>query len=91
MELVASDNAIRHVQSRGGAVYVWARKARCCGGAVTLEASTEPRRGTAFRRSLAGDVDIYLTAGMPDPTSLHLELSRSGRLRAFWDGLAWVA
>ena len=72
-------------------MYVWPRKARCCGGAVTLEASTEPHRGTSFRRALAGDVDLYLTVGMPDPASLHLELSRSGRLRAFWNGLAWVA
>ena len=72
-------------------MYVWARKARCCGGAVTLETATEPRRGTVFRRAFEGDIDIYLTAGMRDPTSLHLEVSRSGRLRVFWNGLAWVA
>ena len=91
MKLVASEDTIRQVQSRGGVVYVWARKARCCGGALTLEASTESRRGTEFRRALAGEVDIYLTAGMPDPTSLHLEISPNGKLRVFWNGLAWVA
>ena len=58
---------IESIQERGGALYVWPRKARCCGGTVQLDASTE-RPDEAFRR-----------VNVP-----------SGRIRAFWDGLAWI-
>ena len=64
-ELVASARTIDAIRECGGALYVRPRKARCCGGAITLEAATEPQ-------------------------SLHIEISRRGRIRAFWNGLAWV-
>jgi hypothetical protein len=91
MELVVSDKVVRCVQSRGGALYVWARKARCCGAFVTLDVSTAAPEGRMFREALTGDVDVFLAVGLPEPSSLHVEVSRRGRLRAFWDGLAWVA
>jgi len=89
IELVAAPEAVAAVARRGGALYVWPRKARCCGGAITLEAATEPpdRR---FERVHAGTIDVYLAAGMPSPESLHLEVRRGGRVDAFWNGLAWV-
>ena len=69
---------------------MWPAKARCCGGTVELRASTE-RPTKVFRRLDSDDIELYLTAGMPDPESLHLELSRRGRVRAYWNGLAWIA
>ena len=71
-------------------MYLWPGKVRCCGGLVTVEASTGPRQEAVFRRALSGDVDLYVAAGMPEPASVRLEVDRRGRLRAFWNGLAWV-
>ena len=94
MQLVASRDTLQAIRDRGGALYVWPTKARCCGGTVELRASTE-RPAKVFRRvEVPGSdpgVELYLTAGMRDPESLHLELGRRGRVRAFWNGLAWVA
>ena len=89
MELVAAPAVIEAIRERGGALYVWPRKARCCGGAITLEAATE-HPDKVFRRVEAEGIDLYLTVGMMVPDALHVEISRRGRLRAFWNGLAWV-
>ena len=93
MDLVATEGVLEWVQARGGALYVWPRKARCCGGTVELRASTK-RPDKVFRRldapRIEPGIELYLTVGMPDPESLHLELSRRGSVRAFWNGLAWV-
>jgi hypothetical protein len=67
-----------------------ARKARCCGGMITLEAATEPP-SKAFRRLEAEEIDVFFAPpGMMLPDSLHVEIGRRGRIRAFWNGLAWV-
>jgi hypothetical protein len=89
MELVADPRVVEAIRERGGALYVWPRKARCCGGAITLEAATE-RPDKVFRQVEVGGIDLYLTVGMTLPESLHVEISRRGRIRAFWNGLAWV-
>ena len=88
-ELVAAAGVIDAIRERGGALYVWPRKARCCGGAITLEAATEPP-DKVFRRVEAEGIDLFVAAGMMAPQSLHVEISRRGRIRAFWNGLAWV-
>jgi hypothetical protein len=90
MQLVATDAVVEWVRAHGGALYVWPRKASCCGGTVELRASTE-KPDKVFRRAEIGVIDLYLTVGMSEPDSLHLEVSRRGRVRAFWNGLAWVA
>ncbi len=89
MELVAAPGVVDAIRERGGALYVWPRKARCCGGAITLETATE-RPDKVFRQVEAEGVDLYLTIGMQLPESLHVEISRRGHIRAFWNGLAWV-
>ena len=88
-ELVASARVIDAIRERGGALYVWPRKARCCGGTITLEAATNPP-DKAFRRVGAVGIDVFVPVGMMEPESLHVEISRQGRIRAFWNGLAWV-
>ena len=88
-ELVASAGVIDAIRERGGALYVWPRKARCCGGTITLEAATEPP-DKEFRRVEATGINLFVPAGMVLPDSLHVEISRRGRIRAFWNGLAWV-
>jgi hypothetical protein len=88
-ELVASAGAIDAIRERGGALYVWPRKARCCGGTITLEAATEPP-DKVFRHVGAEGIDLFVPVGMMPPESLHVEISRRGCIRAFWNGLAWV-
>ena len=88
-ELVASPGVIDAIRERGGALYVWPRKARCCGGTITLEAATRPP-DRVFRRIEAEGIDVFLPVGMAEPESLHVEIGRRGRIRAFWNGLAWV-
>ena len=88
-ELVASAGVIDAIRERGGALYVWPRKARCCGGTITLEAATDPPN-KVFRRVEAKGIDLLVPVGMALPDSLHVEISRRGRIRAFWNGLAWV-
>ena len=34
---------------------------------------------------------VFITVGMVMPETLHLELDRRSRIRAFWNGLAWIA
>ncbi len=89
MDVVAEPNVIESIQERGGALYVWPRKARCCGGTIQLEAATE-RPDKMFRRVDVRGIELYITVGLKPPESLHLELGRRGRIRAFWNGLAWV-
>ena len=88
-ELVVSARVIDAIRERGGALYVWPRKARCCGGTITLEAATKPP-DKVFRRVEAAGIDVFIAVGMMEPESLHVDISRQGRIRAFWNGLAWV-
>ena len=90
MKIVAKPALTDRVLELGGALYVWPVKARCCGGTIELRASTE-RPDKVFRRVDAPGFELYVPSGMIDPESLHLEVSRRGRIRAFWNGLAWVA
>ncbi len=90
MELVATPAVVDVIQEHGGALYVWPHKARCCGGTITLEAATDPP-DRAFRHVEVDGIDLFLTVGMTEPESLHLELGRRDRILAFWNGLAWVA
>jgi hypothetical protein len=42
-----------------------------------------------FERVEVEGIDLY-TPVVRLPDSLHLELDRRGRVRAFWNGLAWI-
>lgn len=92
VQLVVSEGAADLIQDRGGRLYVWPKKNRCCGGLTTLVASTTaPQR--EFRQVASTDrfqvlVPVNL-ARMPE--ELHLELRRFPlRVEAYWNGCAWV-
>jgi len=59
MDVVAEQKVIESIQERGGALYVWPRKARCCCGTIQLEASTE-RPDKAFRRENVSGIELYV-------------------------------
>ncbi len=55
-----------------------------------LETSTEkPNR--EFKLVHAADrLQVFTTPGLRQPDELHLELRRRGKLRAYWNGQAWI-
>lgn len=57
MEFVAEPRVVDAIRERGGALYVWPHKARCCGQAITLEAGTE-RPDKAFRQVEVEGIDL---------------------------------
>jgi hypothetical protein len=94
MRIVVSDPAAELIGERGGRLYVWPRRALCCGAVTRLTAASEPRPDTAFRRVDGGnDVELYVPEGLnPLPEELHLEVRRfPRRIEAYWNGCAWVA
>jgi hypothetical protein len=92
MRVVASERATDLIESRGGRLYVWVKRGRCC-GASSLRASTEAPRGREFRR-VDGDepFDLFVPAQLPRlPDVLELDVSRfPERVEAYWDGCAWI-
>jgi len=88
--VVATDEAVDAVRARGGRLWVWTRSSRCCGGTVRLEAGTQARVGREFRLVASEPFELRLATAHPAPEELHVELSRRGRLDAYWNGCAWV-
>ena len=79
------------IETRGGAVYVWAKGMRCCRGRTfVLEAATE-KPDRAFELVHAADgFQVFATPGLVEPDELHFEVGRRGKLHAFWNGQAWI-
>jgi hypothetical protein len=92
VQLVVSEDAAELIRERGGHLYVWPKKARCCGGLTTLVTSTTaPQR--EFRQVASRDrFDVFVPAKLASlPEELHLELRRFPlRIEAYWNGCAWV-
>jgi hypothetical protein len=92
MRLDASPEAVRLVQEQGGKLYVWAKRARCCGGPlVFLETSAEPG-ARQFRRVPADGFELYLELGLGVPEELVVEARgrRRRHVHAYWEGCAYV-
>jgi hypothetical protein len=93
MRVVASEPAVDLIAEQGGRLYVWPKKARCCGGLTTLVSACEPPAGKEFRRATAsGRFEVYLSTGLTrPPDELHIELHRfPRRVESYWNGCAWV-
>jgi hypothetical protein len=94
VRVIATDEARRFISERGGRLYVTVKKARCCGGTMTLAAATTVR-DTERYRSLGQDSGFELLvqrdlARLPD--RLEIEARRFPlRVEAYWDGCAWIA
>jgi hypothetical protein len=92
MRLVVTDAAAALIHERGGRLYVWPKRAACCGGVTRLATATNaPRR--EFRLVAAtGEVELLFPVGLARmPAELHLDVARFPlRVEAYWDGCAWV-
>lgn len=93
VNLVVSPPAADAIRERGGRLYVWPRRSGCCGGNATLAAATAPPPRKEFRRETAAEFELYLPAHLARlPDELHIEArGRSRRIRAYWNGCAWLA
>ncbi len=94
MRVVASSEAVAFVRGRGGRLFLWPTRTRCCRFVTwRLESSTEPRSDRKFRRVPADGFELYLPAHMTrEPEELEIELRRFPRrhVEGYWNGLAWI-
>ena len=93
MRLIVSESASELIDERGGRLYVWVRKGRCCGGLKTLATSSRLPHGQEFRRVESPErFELLLPATLsPLPSELHLDVRRfPRRVEAYWNGCAWV-
>jgi hypothetical protein len=93
MRLVVSEPAAELIAARGGRLYVWPTRARCCGAVTRLASASAPPAAKEFRRVDAGDLfEVYMPAALGRlPAELHVELKRfPRRIESYWDGCAWV-
>ncbi len=93
MKVVVSEGAAQLIEERGGQLYVWVKKGRCCGAVRTLATSIEAPPRQEFRRIEADDrIELMIPAHLdPLPDELQLEVRRfPRRIEAYWNGCAWV-
>jgi hypothetical protein len=95
MRLVVSQAAADLVEERGGRLYVWVTKTRCCGGGMRTLATSSERPTDREFRLVPGDqrFELFLAARLGQlPDELHLDLRRfPRRVEAYWNGCAWMA
>jgi hypothetical protein len=93
MRVVVSDSASELIGAQGGRLYVWLKRARCCGSVTTLVSASEPPADMEFRQvESGGEFELYLPTGLGRlPDELHLDVGRRRRrVGAYWDGCVWV-
>jgi hypothetical protein len=93
MRVLVSDRAAELIAERGGRLYVWPTKARCCGGITRLRsASVAPGRQQFRRLDEDTTFELFVPAGLTSlPDELHVEAHRfPRRVESYWNGCAWV-
>lgn len=93
MRVVASPPAVDLIEERGGRLYVWLKKSRCCGAPTVLATSNEPPGGKEFSLVATDErFELYVPAGLGTlPEELHLDVRRfPRRVEAYWNGCAWI-
>lgn len=93
MRVVVSDSAAELIRASGGRLYVWPKRAGCCGSLITLVTSSVAPTKKEFRRVADADrFELFLPRRLGRlPEEIHLDTSRfSRRVRAYWNGCAWV-
>ena len=93
VRLLVSEPAAHLIDERGGRLYVWLKRGRCCGGVTRLVSASTPPAGREFRRLEADRFELYVPARLESlPDELHVELRRfPRRLESYWNGCAWVS
>jgi len=93
LQAMTSPAAAAFIRERGGSLYVWARKIRCCGGGPVriVYSSTEAPRGlTGYHQFEAGGYQVMLhpSIGQPPPQlAVRLRGRWRPRITVYWDGM----
>jgi hypothetical protein len=93
VDVIATEEAVELVRERGGHLYVWIERPRCCRSVTYLGTATEPPRGRRFRSVEADGFVLCIDARMTRlPDELHVDVRgwRRRKPAAYWDGCAWV-
>jgi hypothetical protein len=94
MNVVMTPEAEELVRSRGGPLFVWVDRQRCCGGATYLATAWERPRGRMFQRiDGPGGSELHFDdGGLRPPDELHLDIRgrRRRRVEAYWNGCVFV-
>ena len=90
MKLVVQTAAREHIESRGHCLRLAKRQGCCRGRSFSLESATDPPAVEFELIHAADGFQVFTTPGLVQPDELHLELSRRGKLRAYWNGQAWI-
>jgi hypothetical protein len=82
------------VRERGGRLFVWPDRLRCCQGATYLRTANDPPGGRSFQ-PVDGSHGFELwfdPAGLRPPDVLHLDIRgwRTKRVEAYWNGCVFV-
>jgi hypothetical protein len=95
MNVLVGSGVSELVGKRGGRLFVWLERPRCCGGGATYlstgdERPAEPHR---FRAVPLEGFELAFDGGrLGDPDELHLEVRgrRRPRVEAFWNGCVFA-
>ncbi len=94
MSVSSTEETVALVRERGGRLFAWPDRQRCCQGATYLRTASRPPRGKAFR-PIGGSHGFELwfdPAGRRPPAELHLDVRgwRTKRIEAYWNGCVFV-
>jgi hypothetical protein len=94
MKVTMTPEATAFILRRGGQLYVWADRKRCCRATAFVQASTEaPKVPGEFRTiEIQGFQLLLRPAGgtLPDELEVELRGRRHPKVRAYWNGCAFV-
>jgi hypothetical protein len=94
MMVSSTAEAAALVRERGGRLFVWPDRLRCCQGATYLLTASDPPPGRVFR-PVEGSHGFELwfdPGGLQPPDELQLDIGgwRTKRIEAYWNGCVFV-
>jgi hypothetical protein len=95
MRVTATPEVATLVRERGGRLFVWPDRQRCCQGATYLLTGSDPPPNRDFREVEGSHgFDLWFEPGShrpPDELNLGVRGWRTKRVEAYWDGGVFVA
>jgi hypothetical protein len=88
-----TQGALASAVGRGGDLFLWAVRARCCGRPGRLVVAHERPEGREFALEWSeSGFRLHLQSNLGRlPETIDIDSrGRSGRIEAYWDGCAWI-
>ena len=93
MNVLAGAGVAELIATRGGKLFVWPDRQRCCQGVAYLKTSTDPVAGRFRRVTTGAGFELWFDPGaLAPPAELHLEIRGwwAKRVDAYWNGCIFV-